>query len=132
MGQNEPDQRGIGGIAVTAWLSALGDRWNCDTCRRVGFLCSRDGHIDRAEVDRRLAEAPVPMTVPLVFRADAASVCPRVLVGPVGMAIGDAYGYYESGQLGLTFRDIPVWVNDALKRFGSELQKALQFKRKET
>jgi hypothetical protein len=117
---------------VTAWLSALGDRWNCDTCRRVGFLCSRDGHIDRAEVDRRLAEAPVPMTVPLVFRADAASVCPRVLAGPFGMAVSEAYGWRENGGLGLTFLTAPMWVGQALGQFGSELMKALQFNRKET
>ncbi len=115
---------------MAAWLSALGDRWTCSTCTRRGFVCSRAGHVDMYEVARRLAEAPVPASVPTVFRAEAASVCPRVLAGPMGMAVSDAYGWRESGNLGLTFLTAPMWVGQALAQFGSELMKAVAFRTK--
>ena len=114
---------------MVAWLSALGDRWDCSNCTRTGYLCSRDGH--EQEIRDRLAEAKVPPTVPLIFRADSVQVCPRALVSPLAMAVADAYGYFEKGQLGTTFLNTVVWVNDAIKLFGAELSKALRFKRKQ-
>lgn len=118
---------------MAAWLSALGDRWSCSSCTRRGFVCSRAGRsVDMSEVECRLAEAPVPASVPAVFRADAASVCPRVLVGPMGNAVSDAYGWRENGGLGLTYLTAPMWVGQALAQFGSELMKAVAFKTKQS
>lgn len=82
------------------------------------------------EVERRLAEAPVPASVPTVFRAEAVAVCPRVLAGPFGMAVSEAYGWRENGGLGMTFLTAPMWVGQALGQFGSELMKAVAFKAK--
>jgi hypothetical protein len=117
---------------VSAWLSVLGDRWDCNRCSRTGFVCSRAGHMATdSELERRLAEAPVPASVPAVFRAEAALVCPRVMVGPLAQCVADAYGWFEKGNLGVTFLEAPLWLGQALARFGSELMKAITFKAKQ-
>lgn len=115
---------------MAAWLSVLGDRWNCDNCHRPETICSRTGHtIDDA--GPLLAEAKVPPSVPLVFRAESVGVCPRLFMTGFGRLVGDAYDWWDRGQLGLDFMTIPAWINAAFHLFAAEVSKAMEFKRQE-
>jgi len=48
-----------------------------------------------------------------------------------GRLVGDAYDWWDRGQLGLDFMTIPAWINAAFHLFAAEVSKAMEFKRQE-
>lgn len=79
-----------------------------------------------------MAESKVPEIIPVVFRADAAGVCPRAFLTGLGRAVGEAYAWWEKGELGFDFTNVPMWLSEGMKIFAEETMKAIEFRRQET
>ena len=128
MVQNHSVKEGIGGIEVIAWLSVMGDSFDCTNCVRTGVLCAKNDH-DPEQVRQRLAEAKGPKSVPVIFKAESVGVCPVTLISPFAKHVAEAYVWWEKGQLGM-LNDQPSWVGPAFRVYGGALRKAMDFKRK--
>lgn len=119
---------------MAAWASVLADAFDCDTCTRHrsgSFVCSmQDGHIDRDKALEIIAGAKLAAAMPMIFRAEAVGICPRVLLTRFASLVAKAHSWWENGQLGLTLLTAPAWVDDAFGVLTAERNKAMRYQMK--
>ena len=64
-----------------------------------------------------------------MFTAARLKICPRFLVSPWAGYVMQARAWHETGELGVSFVDAPMWVKEAFAILDSETVKAMTFKR---
>ena len=105
---------------MAAWVSAYSDLYDCRTCKRRGWTCKGATWGD-VEIHERDA-API-------FAAARNRICPRALLNSWTGYVHQAQGWFESGQLGMTFIDAPPWISEAFGILTSERARAEKFRR---
>lgn len=118
---------------MAAWAPVLAEFFDCDSCTRgaSGILaCPKESHVDKSEALELVAGGKFPSSMPMIFRAEACGVCPRVLLSRFSALVAKAYSWWENGQLGLTLVTAPAWVDDAFGILSSERAKAMRYQLK--
>ena len=116
---------------MAAWLSVMGSSFDCSACKRPSsFLCPKRDHMENSEIMQRVADSPMPKSVPTIFKMENEGICPRFMVTPFAGMVAKAHSWWENGQLGLTLFTAPAWVDDAFNVLASERNKAQMFRMK--
>ncbi|MCK4521002.1 MAG: hypothetical protein KAU20_00380 [Nanoarchaeota archaeon] len=108
---------------MAAWASVLADSFDCIGCKR-SLSCPMKSHIDEEESLELIAEAELPKMMPLIFKAEAVGICPRVFMGQFSLHVMKCHSWWEKGQLGVDLLQAPAWVDSAFNILSSERMKA--------
>lgn len=105
----------------------VGENFDCKRCKRKNFICPMTDQEIPDDLEERLEQAHLPSSMPEIFKYENIRVCPKVKLSDFSSLVIRANNWFEKGQLGMTFLDAPIWVDEAFSILNSERNKALKF-----